>query len=274
MFLEQYWGGPRTYSDQRGHPRLRMRHARSRSASSSATPGCAACTPRSRRSTRRPSTTSTASSCWPTSRWPRTRWSTRRSEGRRRRGVAVAGVGSSQRPAVVVARASSIRCIRAPSATATATASATSTASPPQLDYLEALGVDAIWLNPVMVSPMADHGYDVADPRDVDPLFGGIDGAGPADRGRARARHQGDDGPGAQPHQLGAPVVSGGAGREPRQRRSVSATSSATAPAPAASIRRTTGCRSSAAPRGPASSSPTATPASGICTCSTPSSPT
>lgn len=43
-----------------------------------------------------------------------------------------------------------------------------------RLDYLEQLGVDAIWLNPVMVSPMADHGYDVADPRDVDPLFGGL----------------------------------------------------------------------------------------------------
>jgi hemoglobin len=27
MFLEQYWGGPTTYSDQRGHPRLGMRHA-------------------------------------------------------------------------------------------------------------------------------------------------------------------------------------------------------------------------------------------------------
>jgi hemoglobin len=27
MFLEQYWGGPRTYSEQRGHPRLRMRHS-------------------------------------------------------------------------------------------------------------------------------------------------------------------------------------------------------------------------------------------------------
>ena len=27
MFLEQYWGGPTTYSMQRGHPRLRMRHA-------------------------------------------------------------------------------------------------------------------------------------------------------------------------------------------------------------------------------------------------------
>ena len=26
MFFEQYWGGPRTYSDLRGHPRLRMRH--------------------------------------------------------------------------------------------------------------------------------------------------------------------------------------------------------------------------------------------------------
>ena len=27
MFLEQYWGGPRTYQAERGHPRLRMRHA-------------------------------------------------------------------------------------------------------------------------------------------------------------------------------------------------------------------------------------------------------
>lgn len=26
MFLEQYWGGPHTYNDERGHPRLRMRH--------------------------------------------------------------------------------------------------------------------------------------------------------------------------------------------------------------------------------------------------------
>ncbi|WP_394938223.1 globin [Psychromicrobium sp. YIM B11713] len=27
LFLEQYWGGPRTYLEERGHPRLRMRHA-------------------------------------------------------------------------------------------------------------------------------------------------------------------------------------------------------------------------------------------------------
>ena len=43
-----------------------------------------------------------------------------------------------------------------------------------RLEHLQQLGVDAIWLNPVTVSPMADHGYDVADPRDVDPLFGGM----------------------------------------------------------------------------------------------------
>ena len=30
LFLIQYWGGPHTYSDERGHPRLRMRHARFR----------------------------------------------------------------------------------------------------------------------------------------------------------------------------------------------------------------------------------------------------
>jgi len=43
-----------------------------------------------------------------------------------------------------------------------------------RLGHLQELGVDAIWLNPVTVSPMADHGYDVADPRDIDPLFGGL----------------------------------------------------------------------------------------------------
>ncbi len=43
-----------------------------------------------------------------------------------------------------------------------------------KLGYLELLGVDALWISPVMRSPMADHGYDVSDPRDIDPLFGGI----------------------------------------------------------------------------------------------------
>jgi alpha-glucosidase len=42
-----------------------------------------------------------------------------------------------------------------------------------RLPYLSALGVDAVWLSPVYSSPMADAGYDVADYRVVDPLFGG-----------------------------------------------------------------------------------------------------
>jgi alpha-glucosidase len=43
-----------------------------------------------------------------------------------------------------------------------------------RLDYLRMLGVDALWLTPFYQSPMADHGYDVADPRAVDPLFGDL----------------------------------------------------------------------------------------------------
>jgi len=41
-----------------------------------------------------------------------------------------------------------------------------------RLDYLEWLGVDAIWLTPFYRSPMADFGYDIVDHTDVDPLFG------------------------------------------------------------------------------------------------------
>src|SRR5689334_14638530 len=41
-----------------------------------------------------------------------------------------------------------------------------------RLDHIEALGAEAIWLSPFYRSPMADFGYDVADYRDVDPVFG------------------------------------------------------------------------------------------------------
>ena len=41
-----------------------------------------------------------------------------------------------------------------------------------RLPYLAALGIDAIWLSPFYPSPQADAGYDVADYRDVDPIFG------------------------------------------------------------------------------------------------------
>ncbi len=41
-----------------------------------------------------------------------------------------------------------------------------------RLPYLRDLGVDAVWLSPFYVSPQADGGYDVADYRDIDPIFG------------------------------------------------------------------------------------------------------
>ncbi|MGA8255745.1 MAG: glycoside hydrolase family 13 protein [Nocardioides sp.] len=43
-----------------------------------------------------------------------------------------------------------------------------------RLPYLRELGVDALWITPFYTSPQHDHGYDVADYRDVDPLFGSL----------------------------------------------------------------------------------------------------
>jgi alpha-glucosidase len=47
-----------------------------------------------------------------------------------------------------------------------------------RLTYLRDLGVDALWFSPWFPSPMADAGYDVADYRDIDPVFGTIAEAG------------------------------------------------------------------------------------------------
>lgn len=44
-----------------------------------------------------------------------------------------------------------------------------------RLEHLATLGVDAVWLSPFYRSPQADAGYDVADYRDVDPLFGTLE---------------------------------------------------------------------------------------------------
>jgi len=44
-----------------------------------------------------------------------------------------------------------------------------------KLDYIASLGVDAIWISPFFKSPMADFGYDIADYRAVDPLFGTLE---------------------------------------------------------------------------------------------------
>ena len=61
-----------------------------------------------------------------------------------------------------------------------------------RLDYVQWLGVDAVWLSPIFPSPMVDHGYDVSDYRDVDPLFGTL-----ADFDRLLARA----------HELGLKVI-------------------------------------------------------------------
>ena len=76
-----------------------------------------------------------------------------------------------------------------------------------RLDYLEWLGVDALWLSPIYPSPMKDFGYDVADYTGVDPLFGTLEDF---DRLVAQARARGlkvvlDF---AEPHLRPASVVS------------------------------------------------------------------
>src|SRR3982750_3688679 len=43
-----------------------------------------------------------------------------------------------------------------------------------RLDHLADLGVDVLWLSPVLPSPQADNGYDISDYQDIDPLFGSL----------------------------------------------------------------------------------------------------
>ncbi len=44
-----------------------------------------------------------------------------------------------------------------------------------KLDYVEALGVDTVWLSPIFASPMRDFGYDVSDYTDIHPDFGSLE---------------------------------------------------------------------------------------------------
>lgn len=43
-----------------------------------------------------------------------------------------------------------------------------------RLDYLQTLGVDGIWITPMYVSPQIDNGYDIADYRNIDPIYGSM----------------------------------------------------------------------------------------------------
>ncbi|KIJ24684.1 glycoside hydrolase family 13 protein, partial [Sphaerobolus stellatus SS14] len=44
-----------------------------------------------------------------------------------------------------------------------------------KLDYLQSLGVDVIWLNPIYASPLKDMGYDIADYKAIDPRYGTLE---------------------------------------------------------------------------------------------------
>lgn len=183
MFLEQYWGGPRTYSEQRGHPDCGCGMPRFGSRSSNATPGCGACIRLWPPSTQKRSMTSTVESCWIIWRWPLTRWSTPRFDGPT---PATGSMGpgspraSARRPEPDPmgepwwSRAVFYQVYPRSFADSNGDGVGDLDGLASRLDHLQQLGVDAIWINPVTVSPMADHGYDVADPRDIDPLFGGM----------------------------------------------------------------------------------------------------
>lgn len=43
-----------------------------------------------------------------------------------------------------------------------------------RLDYLKSLGVDIVWTSPIYTSPQADMGYDIADYKDIDPIYGSL----------------------------------------------------------------------------------------------------
>ena len=119
------------------------------------------------------------------------------------------------------------------------------------LPYLASLGVDAIWLSPFYPSPQRDSGYDVADPRGVDPMYGTLDDAGELIAGPMRAAC----GSSSTSSRTTRPATAPGSrrrSRRPRQRRSGPATTSATAVARTATSRRPIGSAGSAAVPGPA----------------------
>ena len=122
-----------------------------------------------------------------------------------------------------------------------------------RLPHLRDLGVDALWITPFYTSPQHDHGYDVADYSDVDPLFGTLADADAMIATAHDARRPGDRRPGAQPHLRRARLVPGGAGRRAGQPRAGPLPLPRRAAARPASCPRTTGSRSSAARRGPGS---------------------
>ena len=121
-----------------------------------------------------------------------------------------------------------------------------------RLPYLRDLGVDAVWLSPFYASPQADAGYDVADYRAVDPMFGNLLRRRRADRDAHGLGPAGHRRPRPQPLLRPARVVPARPWRE-----GPGSPLRDALPLPArqgrrtANCRPTTGSRSSAAPPGP-----------------------
>ena len=86
-----------------------------------------------------------------------------------------------------------------------------------KLDYLQDLGVTAIWLLPFYPSPLRDDGYDIADYTSINPAYGTLADFQELLRGGARPRPARHHRAGAQPHLGPASLVSAGAPRAARQ---------------------------------------------------------
>ena len=97
-----------------------------------------------------------------------------------------------------------------------------------KLPYLQDLGVTCLWLLPFYPSPLRDDGYDIADYRTVNPIYGSLDDFKRFVEEGPRARPPGADRTGGQPHVGPAPVVSGRRAARRRARRSATITCGAT----------------------------------------------
>ena len=80
-----------------------------------------------------------------------------------------------------------------------------------KLDYLQELGINAIWLMPFFPSPLRDDGYDIADYYSVHPSYGTLEDFRKVLDSAPRAGNPGHHRNGAEPYVRSTPVVSGGA---------------------------------------------------------------
>ena len=78
-----------------------------------------------------------------------------------------------------------------------------------KLDYLQELGINAIWLMPFFPSPLRDDGYDIADYDSVHPSYGTLEDFRKFLTVGSRARNPGHHRNGVEPHFRSASVVSG-----------------------------------------------------------------